>query len=93
MKIMDLKTMSDRELFGESLSAIWAGARGEARGGDVLSYRHATEVMRESDRRLVEAGHSDRCESGIYRWAYEVATADHAGRPSQRPECSCGAAR
>jgi hypothetical protein len=87
---MDLKTMSDDKLFDECVSAIWRAAAGESRGGDDPSYNHAMELMDESLRRQVEAGHTSRCRAGIYNRAFEKATANHSGRPVEEIECGCG---
>jgi hypothetical protein len=88
---MDLKTMSDDKLFDECVSGIWRAAAGESQGGDDQSYDHAMELMAESRRRHVAAGHTDRCRSDVYGRAFEKATANHSGRPVEEIACSCGA--
>lgn len=92
---MELSELSDGQLLTEAIEAIQNGAEGEAQGGDEVSYGRALEFLAESVRRLIAAGHSRRCRSGIYHRAYEIVTARHShGQPVEPIElvCSCGAA-
>jgi hypothetical protein len=82
--------MSEDELFEVTTDAILQAALGESRGGDQPSYDHAMELMAESQRRLTEDGHGERCQSGVYSRAFEKVTATHAGRKPEPQLCGCG---
>jgi len=84
-------TMGDDVLFEACVSAIWRAAAGEAQGGDDRSYNWAMELMAESRRRHLAAGHTKRCRSDIYNRAHEKATANHSRRPVEEIKCDCGA--
>jgi hypothetical protein len=88
-----LTTLTDEQLFDRAVDAIWAGAAGESRGGDDASYNTAMDFLAESNRRLIEAGHKEYCEAGVYSAAFEKATAEHSGRQPQEKTCTCGARR
>jgi hypothetical protein len=90
---MNLKGMTNARLLEVAESAIYAAAVGESQGGDDASYDFAGEVMAESKRRLVVAGHKESCRSGIYDRAFEVTTARHGGRVPEFEGCTCGAGR
>lgn len=89
MSANELVSMSDQQLHDTAVAAIWRAAAGEANGGDDASYRDATELMEESKRRLVAAGHNRNCGGGIYDQAYEQATAEHAYRTPEPRLCTC----
>lgn len=83
--------MSDEELLAESVKAIRWAARGEAEGGNDVSYAYAMQLLAESNRRLVADGHRKGCTVGVYAKAYEQVTAHHAQRPPIPLTCCCGA--
>jgi hypothetical protein len=88
-----LTSLTDEQLFDHAVDAIWRAAEGESPGGHDASYNTAMDFLAESNRRLVEAGHKEHCESGIYSRAFEQATAEHAFRNPQPKSCRCRAGR
>ncbi len=84
--------LTDRQLHDETVTAITRAAVGESRGGDSASYDYAMELMRESRRRLVDAGHSARCQDDIYTRAHRQAMAEQLGGTFEPTVCTCGKA-
>ena len=87
---MTYTAMTDEQLFTETVGAIKRAAHGEAQGGDAASYEYAMDLMRESRRRLVAAGHDSRCQDDIYTRAYRQALADQFGDAPEPTRCTCG---
>ncbi len=85
--------LTDRQLHDETVTAIKRAAYGESQGGDSASYDYAMTLMRESDRRLIDAGHSARCHDGIYTRAYRQAMAEQFGGAVEPTGCTCGVSR
>jgi hypothetical protein len=89
--MLNLDELTDEQLFVEAVAVVWEGAKGEANGGDHDTFVRAMQFKVESDKRLVAAGHSRACLSGIYSRAYEHAIAKHQRREPREVTCTCGA--
>ncbi len=87
---MNFTQLTDQQFHDETVTAIKQAAYGESRGGDSASYDYAMDLMRESDRRLVDAGHDSRCQDGIYTRAYRQAMAEQLGGTPEPTVCTCG---
>ncbi|BAL87224.1 hypothetical protein AMIS_20040 [Actinoplanes missouriensis 431] len=80
-----MTALTDDDLYAETVTAIRRAAQGEANGGDDASYNHAMDMLAESQRRLINAGHDKWCASGIYDRAFVEASGI-----SKDTDCSCG---
>lgn len=83
----DLSQIADETLLDMCERAIWASV--SQPHDSTPEYDRAMEFMAESQRRLVAAGHDERCRRGVYEQAYENATAQLSWRTPETLTCTC----
>jgi hypothetical protein len=86
---MNPTQMSDDLLFNTTVDAITRAAYDENSGNDSGAYEQAMDLMRESRRRLTEAGHDQWCQDDIYTRAHREAMARQLGHAAEPTECTC----